>query len=54
MKYKLEITINDDDSIEFAIQNPAEISTWTVVGLLEKIKTEVILATPSPESREES
>jgi hypothetical protein len=49
MKARLEFILQDDDTISATIDNPGNVPVWSIIGLLEKIKTEVILTTPTPE-----
>lgn len=53
MKLKLELIL--DDAGEFSVQmdNPGQVDLYTIIGLLEKVKTEILLATPGPNPAEE-
>lgn len=44
VKFHLEITLEDDDNVRVKSFNPGAISPWFIVGLLEKIKTSILLA----------
>lgn len=45
MKFHIGITMEDDGGVKVESANPAAVSPWTIIGLLEKIKMEIILAT---------
>lgn len=49
MKARLEFILEDDDTVNVTIDNPKGVSVWSIIGLLEKIKAELIMVTPSPE-----
>lgn len=53
MKFNLSMTLNDDDSLSLSVENPADISLYQMVGYLEKVKTEILLASPGPDEMEE-
>jgi len=52
-KYKLELVVREDDSVRVKVANPGNLSAWSIIGLLEKIKVELILNTEEPETKTE-
>lgn len=53
VKYKLNLQVMEDDSIEAKVENPGGLTPWAIIGILEKLKTEVVLSMPGPEERSE-
>jgi len=49
MKFHLGVTIEDDDGVKIKSTNPGAVSPYFIIGVLDKIKTEIILATESGE-----
>ena len=49
MKYKLAVTVEDNDEVRVHVDNPGAISPWIIIGILEKVKVEYLLTTPTPE-----
>ena len=49
MKFNLSMTLNDDNTLNLSVENPGDISLYQMVGYLEKVKTEILLATPAPD-----
>jgi len=50
MKFHLGVTIKDDDSVKIESTNPGAVNPYFIIGVLDKIKTEIILATESGEA----
>lgn len=48
MKAKLEVIFNDNDEVTVDIINPGDIDLYTLIGILEKVKTELIISSPAP------
>ena len=47
VKFQLGITIEDDDGVKIESTNPGAVNPYFIIGVLDKIKTEIILATES-------
>lgn len=54
MKFELNIKILEDDRVEIVSSNPGAINPLTIIGLLEKIKTEVVLWMTLDESKDKT
>lgn len=55
MKAKITLTLKDDISLDVHMENPGEVDLYTLIGMLEKVKGELIIGSPPPitESGEE-
>lgn len=49
LKFQLQVEIEDDDRVKVACANPGEVSPWLIVGVLEKIKLQLLLAAEESE-----
>lgn len=48
MKYQLSVVVEDNDDIKVRVDNPGDVNPWVVIGILEKVKVEYLLTTPTP------
>jgi hypothetical protein len=53
IKFQIEITINEDDSVRVRTANPGDVGPWHIIGLLEKIKLGILSVTPHAEEVKE-
>lgn len=49
MKMKLEFILDDNDEVNVQLDNPGNVDIYKIVGLIEKIKTEILISSPAPE-----
>lgn len=48
MKARLEVIINDDDQLDVKLENPGGVNLYTIIGVLEKLKGELVIGSPGP------
>jgi len=51
--YRIEINVLEDQSLDVKVANPGGLTPWSVIGILEKLKTELVLSMPGPQERTE-
>ena len=54
VKFKISITMLDDNSVRVESINPGAASPWEMIGLIEKVKTEIIMSMTDREEIDDS
>ena len=54
VKFRIGITMQDDGSVRVESHNPGAASPWEIIGVIEKVKTEIIMALSQPEDTNDS